>query len=372
MRPGRRPGTFEIRVELAPDPVTGQRRWKSRTIVANQKQAARELARMLVEVGGLDLAESTGGTMSHLFGTWIKHLRARGRAESTLYGYQKKWATIAPYLGALPVVAVTPQRIDAAYDQLIAAGHGTGNIAHIHRTVRAMLGQAEAWQMIERNPAAFATPPDHHTPEPTAPEPDVVRALIDAARDESLAMACYLRLSATLGTRRGETLAIRWCDIGVDAIEVSAAMIDVPGQPMQRKATKTHATGAIPVGQATLAMLAELRAEVEERAEMFGVVLPADAYVFSDEPDGRRPWLPDHASKVMARVRARVPGGEQVSLKHLRAYVATRLVDADVDVRSAQARLRHRSSQTTQRHYTARRSAAEARAAQVLDDSLDG
>lgn len=371
MRAGKRPGTWELRVDLARDPITGKRRQVSRTVTGTERDADKTLAFLVAEVGGLDLAPGQrGGTMSDLAERWFNHLESRGRAASTIYGYRKKWAMIEPLLGAVPVAVVSPQRIDAAYSTLLADGVGVGTVAYIHATLRSMMSQARKWRMIDENPVSDAEPPQVPQREPAAPSTEVVRALIAVARKTNPWLAAYIRVSAALGTRRGETLAIRWCDVGVDAIDVSAAMIRVPGQLLVRKGTKTHAAGEIPVDAGTLAVLNKLRMLAAQRAAEVGVELPDDAYVFTDDPAGIRPWLPDRVSKLFERLRAGVPGGEQVTLKSLRAYTATVLVDGGADLRTAQARLRHRHGSTTQRHYVARRREAEVRAADSLGDAL--
>lgn len=360
-----------MRVDLARDPITGLRRQVSRTVYGSPRQADRALAMLVAEVGGLDLAAGQrGGTMDDLFARWIEHLESRGRAASTVYGYQMKWAMIQPHLGALPVAAVSPQRIDAAYTRLLADGVAAGTVAYIHATIRSMMGQARRWRMIEANPVPDAEAPQMHERPPVAPSTDVVRDLIATARATNPWLATYIRVSAALGTRRGETLALRWCDIGDDAIEVSWAVIRVPGQPMVRKATKTHASGEIPVDAGTLIRLAELRTMAEARAAEVGIKLPDDAYIFTEDPIGALPWLPDRASKLFERLRAQVPGATGITIKSLRAYTATVLVDGGADLRTAQTRLRHRHGSTTQRHYVARRREAEVRAADAMGDAL--
>lgn len=374
MRPGKRAGTWELRVELARDPLTRKRRWRSKIVTGSERQASRELARLVVEVGGLDLTDATGGTVAELFERWIKHIESRGRTRSTIYGYRTKWRLCSGSLGTLPVAATSPQRIDAVYTELQNRGVQAASIRHLHAMLRAMFEQARRWRMVSSNPVSDATAPPHHRPEPVAPTVEQVRALIGAAEDnEDLALAVYVRLSATLGTRRGETLAIRWSDIGDDAIRVDGAIsVVADGRGAERKPTKTHASGEIPVDAGTLAMVEKLRLRARTRALSVGTTLLEDGFVFSDDADGERPWTPDFASKQFARLRAQVPGAEHVRLKDLRTYVATSLVDVGADVKTAQARLRHRSPQTTQQHYLARRKPAEERAAEQLGAALDG
>jgi integrase len=373
MRPGRRPGTWELRVELAPDPITHKRRWRSRTVTGNERQASRDLARLVVEVGGMDLAAATGGTVADLFSRWISHLETRGRERSTLYGYRVKWRLVEDILGPLPVVAVSPSRIDAIYDTLRAAGTGTGSIQHLHAMLRSMFGQAKRWRMIDSNPISDATPPSHRKPDAVAPTAEVVRSLIAAAATDDPKLAAFIRVSATLGTRRGETLALRWCDVRDSEIWVGAAISEVhDGRGVERKGTKTHAASWLPVDTGTVQMLHDLELASKRVALATGVPWNPEGYAFTDDPTGEEPWSLDHASKRFARLRATVPGAETVRLKNLRTYVATSLVDAGTDIRTAQARLRHASAQTTQAHYLARRKPAEDRAAEALGQALDG
>lgn len=74
----------------------------------------------------------------------------------------------------------------------------------------------------------------------------------------------------------------------------------------------------------------------------------------------------------MERLRAGVPGAERVTLKSLRAFVASELEADGADLTTAQAVLRHRSSTTTARHYKAAREARVRQATRGLGERLAG
>lgn len=138
------------------------------------------------------------------------------------------------------------------------------------------------------------------------------------------------------------------------------------------KPTKTHAAGPIPADDTTLEMLQRLRARAERRAERVGIKFNPEGYIFTDDPSGAVPWIPNRVTHQVQRLRSRVPGAEEVTVKSLRAFVATTLVDLDVDVRSAQSRLRHSQASTTLAFYSARRNAPEVAAARAIGTVLDG
>ena len=74
----------------------------------------------------------------------------------------------------------------------------------------------------------------------------------------------FLRLSAALGTRRGETAALRWCDVDLDAgdVHVHRALTRSRRNPSRssRRGTKTHANARLSIDEETVAVLRRFRA----------------------------------------------------------------------------------------------------------------
>ena len=109
----------------------------------------------------------------------------------------------------------------------------------------------------------------------------------------------------------------------------------------------------------------------DERAVSCRTVLAGDAYVFARDPEGREPWRPDSSAtgRFMA-LRDRLDL-RHVRLHDLRHYVATRLLDAGVPVRSVSERLGHASATTTLTIYAAAVPATDRLAADILGGLLD-
>ncbi|MFI6239295.1 tyrosine-type recombinase/integrase [Micromonospora sp. NPDC050795] len=81
------------------------------------------------------------------------------------------------------------------------------------------------------------------------------------------------------------------------------------------------------------------------RARAIKISLPSDGYVFSPDPEGGTPLVPDTATQRFSRMAARL--GVTTNLHALRHYSATELIAAGVDVRTVAGRLRTWSWQTT-------------------------
>ena len=100
------------------------------------------------------------------------------------------------------------------------------------------------------------------------------------------------------------------------------------------------------------------------------MTVPDDAFVFSPDPAGSRPWNPDTMTRRYERYAARV--GISSSLKELRHYSATQLLSNGVDLRTVAGRLGHAEGSTTLRFYAQFARTADQAAASLLSGQLAG
>jgi integrase len=118
------------------------------------------------------------------------------------------------------------------------------------------------------------------------------------------------------------------------------------GDQLIEQETKTYQCRRLALDEATVGLLAAHREQMIAAAQEYGSKLGADAFVFSDAPDGTEPLRPDSTTRGFRALCARA-GIEGVRLHDLRHYVATRLLSAGVDVRTVAGRLGHRNASTT-------------------------
>jgi integrase len=194
----------------------------------------------------------------------------------------------------------------------------------------------------------MASPPRVRAQHLDPPGPEQVMQLIEAATKLDPDFGCYLLVAATTGARRGELCGLQWHDVDLESrnITISRSVVEAAHSQLVAKDTKTHSARRIALDEATARRLLEHRERCEKRAIACNARLPSQAYIFSAEPDGSRPWAPNDVTKNFIRLRNQV-GLSNVRLHDLRHFAATRLLAAGVSVRTVSGRLGHANAATT-------------------------
>jgi integrase len=117
-------------------------------------------------------------------------------------------------------------------------------------------------------------------------------------------------------------------------------------------------------------MLLAHRAAVERRAEAAGVTLGPEAFVFSFQADGCRPWTPNWTTKKFVAAR-RAAGLPHFRLHDLRHFMATYMLTQQVPLAVVSQRLNHARMSTTLNVYTHALPAWDRPAAEILSRVLE-
>jgi integrase len=140
---------------------------------------------------------------------------------------------------------------------------------------------------------------------------------------------------------------LRWAEVDESrrAVAFTRALVEGPNGPVMR-ATKTHRTYRVELDLHTFDALITHRDNVELRARAAAIDLPRDAFVFSLDTTGARPWQPNWVTKqfIDARRAALLP---HFRLHDLRHFMATQMLAAGVPIATVSQRLSHARASTT-------------------------
>lgn len=322
-------GAWRLTVAAPPGP-DGRPRRLYRTVQApNNRTGARQADQVLAALV-TDVAQGrhakTNVTVNELLDAWLAHITPT-RAARTTEGYDSKTRLhVRPYLGQKRLDRLTAFDVDQLHSTLRARGLAEKSIRHVDTALHAALTHAVRWGWLAVNPMAAAERIDVAQPDIVVPTVAQVRATMQAAAAD---FAAVIHTAASTGHRRGSLLGLRWTDIDLDASHITfqRAIAHVPGQPLIVKSTKAKTVARATLEPALAVRLRNLRSMAVERALACGISLDPDAYVWSHQPSGDRPWHPTAVPKRWARscAAAGVKGIRFHDLKHF--AVTTMLAD---------------------------------------------
>ena len=345
-----RPGVWRLRVVTGYSPE-GRPRQASRTFNGTKTQADTALSAFVTEVesGTANLDGAT--TLNQFLDRWLAHIEDQ-RSPTTIRGYRDKLRRVRRDLGSVHVAKLTGQVLDRTYRRWLDEGTSPATVHGIHRVLSVALHQAVKWGMVQRAATELATPPGRPARSVAALDPDVVIRIIFEARDSDPVLSAAVVIAATTGIRRGELCGLRWSDLDYESgrLYVRRAVKYGLSRQIEVGPTKTHQERRLALDSGTLEVLADHRDKVEHWAADARVALGPDGYMFTLDPSGTTPWLPDSFGQAFQRIAARI--GAHVRLQDLRHFNATHAIAAGIDVRTVAGRLGHADPCVTLKVYS--------------------
>jgi integrase len=263
---------------------------------------------------------------------------------------------VQPVFGARDADSIKPQELTMLYDSLLSKGLKPTSVRLVHALIRSAYSWGMKRGFVSSNPAKLAECPTAQPEPPYAPSMETVQAHLEILQEDP-ETALVVRLAATIGLRRNEIAGLRWAHVDLDKglVSITEGVTITPGEGVSVTATKTgqHGHGVLSADEELVSMLRDAFERLEKVAADVGADVSPDAYVFSSDPVHGKPINPDTLTKRLRRHMDRHPEIPSFTLKDLRAFVATQLHAEGADVTTAQAVLRHQSSQTTLKHYRA-------------------
>jgi len=225
-------GRWEARIDLGW--VNGKRRSKS-IFGRTRKDVTTKLPKALAQAQRHQPFADERETVERFLTRWLTHQKTRVRAR-TWDGYEGIVRLhLFPTLGKLSLARLTPQHVDAAFQQLQENGASAARIRGVRTVLRAALNRALKWQLLTVNPAALVEPPRHRPKEIHPLTPEEARTLVASAQCHRL--GALVTVATALGLRQGEALGLRWQDVDLDAgtLSVRQALVRAGGDRAARQ-----------------------------------------------------------------------------------------------------------------------------------------
>jgi len=280
-------------------------------------------------------------TLGDFLTIWLPTI-APGVRPSTFSSYSGIVADhLVPQLGGLHLVDLTPVKIAAFLSELAISGNQRGKVRgplsprtvrYCHTLLRRALGDAVAWGLMERNPAALIRAPRNRVPMPKTWTAEELGVFLTSVREERL-YAAWL-LCATTGMRRGEVLGLSWPEVDLEQsrIQIVKALVCVRYKPQVSDPKTARGRRAVELDpQTTCALAVHRKAMAGEGQDLAG-------WVFCGQ-DGS-PVHPVSLTRLF-RIRARREGLPPIRFHDLRHTYASIALAAGIHPKVVSERLGH-------------------------------
>jgi integrase len=188
-----------------------------------------QASRGALDALGQGLPVSSGAQpLSVYFDYWLTANRARLRPV-TIATYAVDIRRLTPFLGNVPLKAITPGMIQSTYALMLKAGLSQRSVEEVHTVLHRALSHAMHWGLTSRNPAQLVSPPRPGRREMTALSSAQLQRLLE--HTEGSRWYPLWVLIASTGLCKGEALGLGWQDVDLEAqkLTVRRALQRQPG-----------------------------------------------------------------------------------------------------------------------------------------------
>ena len=245
---------------------------------------------------------------------------------------------ITPYIGHVRLDELDEAVVRDWQRRLLDDGLSPAYVQKARQVLAQVIDVAIDAGHLRRN-AVRATPPPRNPPKEAASwTSDQVARLLAAAKDTR--SEALFRFIAYTGVRKGEALALRWCDIDLDAgrAHITGTLVRVDGR-LRRNPPKTKASRAT-IDLHPLAVDALHAAREQQDTDRAGSKhwTNPTGYVFTTASG--EPVDPDNAGRAMRTIRDKA-GLEAGAVHTLRHSFAAHALEAGANIQAISRHLRH-------------------------------
>jgi integrase len=337
---------YQVRVELSPDPSTGNRRSRVETFYS-KKEAEKTLTKWLSEADTGTVALPTKLTIDDLMRRWLDDEMETRVRPTTLEGYRITVEThIIPRLGQTRVQRLGPADVQKWRTDLLRDTSPRTTQLALQRLKQA-LEWAVSVDLLPKNPAAKVKPPNWTPTERTVWNAEEARRFLAAAESDTYRALWVLALAT--GLRRGELLGLRWQDLDLDAgrLTVKQALVMLGGKAVIQAPKSKAAFRSVKLTADAIAAMREHKVRQAER-ELGSVHWKKTGLVFTTGIGTALSPRNVGRSFEESIERAGVPRMRLHDLRHVNASLD---LSTGTSVKAVAARLGHSDPSITLRTY---------------------
>jgi integrase len=204
-----------VRVFMGRNPKTGKKKYYSKQINGNKKDAQIFLNGVLREIDmGIFVAPSPI-TVSEYFDRWLQAAAKPKLSERTYADYEDLLERyVRSQFGHKKLSELKTLDVQELYSVMLQRGLSARTVRYTHAVISSAFKQAVKWGMLARNPAAFVDLPRQARKEMKALSPEEAARFLEAAADDRYGVLFHFALIT--GTRPEEYLGLQWKDIDLE------------------------------------------------------------------------------------------------------------------------------------------------------------
>lgn len=235
----RKLGRSKYKISVWHRSATGRRRRFERTVLGSRKEAEAVLAevRNSIRLNGIapkttpDVSESVEEYLRSWFDEWVTTNNKPSEIDSKRSTIKNH---LVPEFGDLALTEVTAEQVEAFKTKQLGK-HKPATVRLHLACLRKALACAVDWGRLDRNPMAAVKFPSAEGREVYL-EPDEVQAFVYAVPER---WQPFFEVAIQTGLRKGELLALRWCDVDLHRGEIRVRHTLYQGK---RQSPKTKAS----------------------------------------------------------------------------------------------------------------------------------
>lgn len=218
----RRGNSWRLKFDIGID-ADGKRRSRYHTFKGTKRDAQIKLALLIAENAKGEYVDTSKITIAEFVERWLRDWAQSHVSAKTFERYAELLRNhVVRHVGKLPLQKLRAININELYGTLLQGPPPLAprTVGHVHRAFRRALGHAHRWGLVYQNVAGLVTPPRVAATEIEILATEQVRALLQRLEQHSIHPLAVLALAT--GMRRGELLALRWCDVDLDGAVLQA------------------------------------------------------------------------------------------------------------------------------------------------------